>query len=75
VTEPTWEIVAVDVLAAFIQRAVADTLRTVALWGPTDEAVLLRVASDVESEREGWWSCPVCEEATCDDGCPLAPIR
>ena len=59
-----------------IRTAVADTLRTVAEWGPTSPEELRAVAEQVDSMaiRDGW-CCPVCQEVDCDEGCPLASVR
>jgi hypothetical protein len=63
---------------------VAQTLRQVAFQGLTDEDrdQLLETAKRAESEAADSthrWGlspvCPVCEETTCDEGCPLAEIR
>jgi len=29
----------------------------------------------IDAEDGLRWSCPVCEELTCDNGCPLQPLR
>lgn len=60
--------------------AVVATLRRVAGWRlETDEAqeVLLEVAREVELLADGddGRCCPVCDEAECDDDCPLAVVR
>lgn len=35
-----------------------------------------KVIEDISSgSPDDWWSCPLCEETECDDGCALAPIR
>jgi hypothetical protein len=54
---------------------VAATLRTVAGWLPDDDRDMLYKAAE-RTERD--WNgacCPVCEEVTCDDGCPLEKVR
>lgn len=73
-----------------IRAAVAATLRTVAGWGQlacvTDDDEyrgvnvgrdeLYELARRVEHERvDDWWSCPICQEVECDNGCPLEPLR
>jgi hypothetical protein len=64
--------------------AVAKTLRYAAeLAGCADHQVaegLIEAAADVEQclthrERLTGMACPVCEELTCDGGCPLASMR
>jgi hypothetical protein len=39
---------------------------------------LYEVAKSLERDDvdpDDWWCCPVCEGVTCDEGCPLEPIR
>lgn len=58
--------------------ATAATFRYLAGWFGTEEqrAELYGMAEAVEAlTPENDMSCPVCEETTCDDGCPLAPVR
>lgn len=63
-------------------ETVARTLRTVATQFMDDRG-LMDLAEDVEHLDVGslrppdghLWCCPVCQETTCDDGCPLAEIR
>lgn len=44
------------------------------LWTPEElRAVADRIDAEV-AEGESW-SCPVCQEVECDDGCPLRPWR
>lgn len=80
-----------DPVQAAIITAVAATLRQIADWGYLDNAghplrdELLELAGAVE--REGapadpdgpdcllGMSCPMCQEVTCDAGCPLEPVR
>lgn len=64
-----------------IITAVAATFRQIALWGLRFDAgpahdELMEIARKVEAlSVEDDICCPVCEEVTCDDDCPLAPIR
>jgi hypothetical protein len=54
---------------------VVATLRTVAGWMPEDQRQTLYEVAD---QTEATWDdlcCPVCEEVTCDDGCPLQHVR
>ena len=58
--------------------ATANTFRYLAEWFGTEEqrAELHKMAEAVEAATpECDYSCPVCEETTCDEGCPLAPVR
>jgi len=61
-------------------RTVALTLRQLAGWGVsrldmTDQA-FRDLADQVEATTTtDWWSCPMCEEVTCDGGCPLEHVR
>lgn len=59
-------------------KTVAATLRYAAEfadWGKQRDD-MLSVAARVEAlTAENDDCCPVCEETTCDDGCPLAAIR
>ena len=65
-----------DIGIAVIKRATAATCRQVAEWfDPREAALLLEVATAVERLSEDDICCPACEEVTCDDGCPLAPVR
>jgi hypothetical protein len=53
---------------------VAATLRMAAEYANPDETLLREKAAEVEAD----WNathCPVCEQAECEDGCPLAEIR
>lgn len=59
-------------------RTVARTLRQLAGWGVArrdmaDEE-FYALAVQVEQIEPGW-CCPMCEEATCDAGCPLEFVR
>jgi hypothetical protein len=59
-----------------VVKAVAATLREVAGWGEDDRnpRMMEAVAEDVEAN----WNdvcCPVCQEVTCDEGCPLEAVR
>ena len=59
-----------------IRLAVARTLREVAQgWSSWDPEELQSVADQVERDDGEWLGCPVCEEAQCDDGCPLEACR
>lgn len=63
-----------------IVRAVAATLRSVAGWvgaNPerADREELYWIADAVEQLDPDDICCPVCEEMTCDLGCPLYPVR
>jgi hypothetical protein len=56
------------------------TLRQVVGWVGLDQADMLReVAQTLEAIdwTEAWETlcCPMCQEITCDDGCPLAGVR
>lgn len=55
---------------------VAATLRVVAeqVRDEGDRADLLVTAHQVERATDNA-CCPLCEEAVCDSGCPLAPVR
>lgn len=61
-----------------VQAAVVATLRALAEWHPATSQVTeeewLGLAREVEGLEPGW-ACPLCQEVTCDDGCPLAPVR
>jgi hypothetical protein len=40
------------------------------------EVILRQIATAIEAlAPENDMCCPVCEETTCDEGCPLAPVR
>lgn len=60
-----------------VKEVTARTLRTVAAWlpdGQRDE--LRRIADQVANSRAvNGPSCPVCQEAICDEGCPLERLR
>jgi len=66
-----------DCLDVAIQRAVTETLRLVADWYSDKRDVLRETADEVEQDKALAWSysCPMCQEGICDEGCPLAPIR
>jgi hypothetical protein len=37
---------------------------------------LLTAADELENTPPGdWWTCPVCQEVECDDGCPARSMR
>lgn len=65
-------------VTAAIIRTVALTLRQVAGWAPHSLPATAQewtdLAVQVENLKPGW-SCPMCEEVTCDDGCPLELVR
>lgn len=53
----------------------AAALRTAAEWFSGDDRDTMRgVADDTERAWDGA-CCPVCEEVTCDEGCPLEHVR
>jgi hypothetical protein len=59
-----------------VKRAVAAAFRQAAEWDGIFGDSLLATARAVEAlTEENDVCCPVCEETTCDDGCPLAPVR
>ena len=61
-----------------IAATVAATLRVAATWitGDEDRATLFETAEQVERDPgPDSMSCPLCEEITCDDGCPMEPVR
>lgn len=72
-----------DDRVALIKAAVSATLREVAEWGLAFQSTLdepareeLRgVADRVDALDRDDTICPVCEEATCDEGCPLEEVR
>lgn len=57
-------------------QLIAATLRTAAeqIQGDTDRITLREIAGTVESNWGGD-CCPLCQEVTCDDGCPLQDVR
>lgn len=65
-------------LARAAQIATAATLRQIAQWhlatSPASEEEWFELARQVEGLEPGW-ACPMCQEVTCDDGCPLEPVR
>lgn len=63
-------------LADAVKCALAAAYREVAEWAdPKESEALLKMASAVEALDEHAACCPVCEETTCDDSCPLAQVR
>lgn len=69
ITSYTWSVEGVTTMVAATLRVVAEQVR-----GAEDRVQLLRLADDVPR----LWDdacCPLCQEVTCDDGCPLAAIR
>lgn len=58
---------------------IVKTLRIAAFWGigEKNQEMLLGVAEQVEAaDAESLlMTCPVCQETTCDDDCPLAGVR
>ncbi len=75
------ERVAASVVAAveplIVRRSLAAAYRKLAEWSEEQQAeALLGMAAEVEALTEdNDTCCPVCQETTCDDGCPLAPVR
>lgn len=63
-------------LHSYAHEIVAATLRTVAEQVASDDgrASLLETAEQVEHGEDDA-VCPLCQEVTCDDGCPLAETR
>jgi hypothetical protein len=59
-----------------IVRATGATFRYLAQWFGDEEqrAALLEMAEAAEHLDDDM-TCPVCEEMTCDEGCPLEPVR
>lgn len=56
-------------------RTTVATLRTAAEWLPGEQRDMLReVADQTEWDWDGA-CCPLCEEVTCDEGCPLGNLR
>lgn len=65
------------------RKIVADTVREIAEWGltwghngrPAREG-LFDIADQIERLAPGGdLCCPLCEEATCDEDCPLTTYR
>lgn len=60
-------------------QAVAETLRFLVSGGwlvhDDDRAWLREVLERMDAGVVDAPVCPLCEEATCDDGCPLAEVR
>jgi hypothetical protein len=53
------------------QATIVNTLREVGWLHPT----LYEIADEVERWEPGDACCPLCEEMTCDEGCPMAEAR
>ena len=66
-----------DADTELIKRTVAATCRQLSEWFDEREATaLLDMAREVEAFNDARDACcPCCQEVTCDDGCPLAPVR
>lgn len=65
-----------DAEAEVIKRTIAATCEKLAQWLEVGEAMAARaIAADVEKLDGSETVCPVCQETTCDDDCPLAPVR
>lgn len=68
---------------ALVRATVSATLRTVAEWGLAFQSTpdrpardeLRDIAEQVDRLERDEACCPVCEEVTCDEDCPLAGIR
>lgn len=68
---------------ALVRTTVAATLRTIAGWGLAFQSTpdrpaqgeLRSIADQVDDLRADEACCPVCEEVTCDEDCPLASVR
>jgi hypothetical protein len=61
--------------ALTIVSTTASTLRVAAQWlSGEDRDMLLETAANTETDWDET-CCPVCEEVTCDEGCPLESIR
>jgi hypothetical protein len=59
-----------------IVRTVAATLRIAMEWYSGEQRdMLLEAADAVERNWDDGGTCPLCEEETCDEGCPLEPLR
>lgn len=63
-------------LNAHAHEVVAATLRMVAeqVRDDQDRSELLATADQVEREQD-YACCPLCQEVTCDTGCPLSAAR
>lgn len=59
------------------RQAIVETLRSVGWVGVNDGDPWMYETADVieQGSPEDWDCCPLCEEVTCDDGCPVKPIR
>lgn len=66
-----------DAEAALIKRTTAAAYRQVAGWigNPGEAGLAASIADQVEAFDGTAACCPCCQETTCDDGCPLAPLR
>lgn len=61
---------------AIVKRTLVLFSMQVASWLEAGEATaLLAVAREVRDFDGSQACCPCCQETTCDDDCPLAPIR
>lgn len=60
----------------YTQAVVSATLHVVAeqVQDERDRVDILKVATQVGSALDDA-CCPLCEEAVCDTGCPLSPVR
>lgn len=60
-----------------VVKTTAATIRYLAGWFDTEKerAHLLEIALEVEATEGHEACCPVCQEVTCDRGCPLEPFR
>lgn len=60
---------------SLIVATTASTLRVAADWlSGEDRNMLLEAAANTEINWDDA-CCPVCEEVTCDEGCPLESVR
>lgn len=71
--------VCLEAQRALALRTVAATLRTVA-WAEREDKPFRMYDTADELDRladlnENLDCCPVCEEVTCDEGCPLEAVR
>lgn len=63
-------------LSAYAHELVAATLRTVAEQvGSTEERANLLHTADEVANGADQTCCPMCQEVTCDSGCPLDGAR
>lgn len=58
-----------------VAATVAATLRNAAEWFSGDARDTMREAADGVGSNWDDACCPVCEEVTCDKGCPLEGLR